>query len=143
MTKPSFGRQLFNPSPHKKFKASLILTQISWYDSFPNLAPRSQQSSLIKSMSIKVQEVTFRLCENLNPKLLNYNTWMGSWLAVLDTTTNQPFGMHFKHVRVLTNSSCLPPLLGPRLMLAPKWQSNFDLGLHKKVPFFHATSQLF
>jgi hypothetical protein len=51
----------------------------------------------------------------------------------------QPFGMHFKHVRIPTSSLCLPPLLGPRFFLALMWESNFDLGLCKKVPFVHAT----
>jgi hypothetical protein len=43
--------------------------------------------------------------------------------------------MHFEHVRVLANSTCLPPLLGPKFLLAPKWEFDFDLNLHKEVPF--------
>jgi len=91
----------------------------------------------------KVQEATFRFCKNLSPKLHDYSTWMGSWLLVLATTTNQPFGMHFEHVCVPTNSPYLPPFLGPRFLLAPTWEFDFDLGLNKKVPFVHATWWLF
>jgi hypothetical protein len=86
---------------------------------FPNLVFWSQQSSLIKGMLIKVREMTFRFCKNLSLKLCDYSMWTGSWLLTLATTANQPFGMHFKHVRVPANSSCLLPLLGPRFFLTP------------------------
>jgi hypothetical protein len=83
----------------------------------------------------------FRFCENLSPKLCNYSTRTGSWLPALATTSNQPFGIHFKHVHIPTSSPCLPSLLGPRFFLTPKWESDFDLGLRKEVPFVHATLQ--
>ncbi len=92
-------------------------------------------------MLIKVREATFGFCENLSPKLRDYSTRMGSWLPALAATTNQPFGMHFKHVHVLTSSPCLPPFLGPMFILTPKWESDFDLGIRKKVPFVHAIWQ--
>jgi hypothetical protein len=31
-------------------------------------------------------------------------------------TTNQPFGMHLRHVHVPASSPCLPPLLGPSFL---------------------------
>jgi hypothetical protein len=83
-------------------------------------------------MLIKVQKTTFGFCENLNPKLRDYSMRTGSWLPALVATTDQPFGMHFEHVHVPTSSPCLPPLLGPRFLLAPMWESDFDLGLRKK-----------
>jgi hypothetical protein len=94
-------------------------------------------------MPIKVQKVTFRPCKSLSPKLHNYSTRTGSWLLALAATTNQPFGMHFKHVRIPISSPCLPPLLGPRFLLAPKWEFDFDFGLCKKVPFVHVIWWLF
>jgi len=94
-------------------------------------------------MFIKVWEVTFRLYKNLSPKLRDYSMWTGAWLPTLAAITDQPFGMHFKHVHVPASSPYLPSLLGPRFLLAPKRESDFDLGLHKKVPFVHAASQLF
>jgi hypothetical protein len=87
---------------------------------------------LIKGMPIKVREMMLRLCKNLSPTLRDYSTWIGSWLPTLTTTTNQPFGMHFKHVHILASPPCLPPLLGPRFLLAPKWEFDFDLRLCKK-----------
>jgi hypothetical protein len=83
-------------------------------------------------MFIKVREVTFGFCENLSPKLRNYSMQMRSWLLALAATTNQPFRMHFEHVHVPASSPCLPLLLGPRFLLAPMWESDFDLGLRKK-----------
>jgi len=49
-------------------------------------------------------------------------------------TTNQPFGMHLKHVHVPASSPCLPLFLGPSF-LNPKEESDFDLGLREIVPF--------
>jgi len=49
-------------------------------------------------------------------------------------TTNQPFGMHLKHVHVPASSPCLLPLSGPSF-LNPKEESDFDLGLREIVPF--------
>ncbi len=37
---------------------------------------------------------------------------MGSWLPALVATTNQPFGMHLRHVHVPVSSPCLPPFSG-------------------------------
>jgi hypothetical protein len=85
----------------------------------------------------------FRLCKNLSPKLRDYNTWTGSWLPTLAAITNQLFGMHFEHVHVPASSLCLPLLLGQRFPSTLMWEFNFDLGLHKEVPFVHATWQLF
>jgi hypothetical protein len=70
-------------------------------------------------MFIKVWKTTFRLCENLSPTLRDCNTRMGSWLPALAATTNQPFEMHFGHVHIPASSPYLPPLLGPRFLLAP------------------------
>ncbi len=92
-------------------------------------------------MLIKVRKVTFRFYENLSPKLRDYNMRTRSWFPALAAITNQHFGMHFKLVRVPASSPCLPPLLGPRFLLAPMWESNFDLGLCKRVPFIHAIWQ--
>jgi hypothetical protein len=61
---------------------------------------------------IKVWETTFGFCKNPSPKLRDYSTRTGSWLPVLAATTNQPFGIHLKHVHVPASSPCLPPLLG-------------------------------
>ncbi len=41
--------------------------------------------------------------------------------------TNQPFGMHLRHVRVPASSPCLPPLLGPSF-LNPKVGVRFWFG---------------
>ncbi len=60
---------------------------------------------------------------------------MGSRLPALAATTNQPFGMHFRHVHVPASSPYLPSLLGSRFLLIPKEKFDFDLGLCKKVPF--------
>jgi hypothetical protein len=141
--KPSFGRPLFQPSLHEELKAKSNLDLITWHDSFPNLAPRSQQSNLTKGMFIKVREAMFRLCKNLSPKLHDYSTWMGSWLPALAATTNQPFGMHFKHVHVPASSPCLPPLLGPKFLLVPRWEFDFDLGLRKKSSIYPCHSTIF
>jgi hypothetical protein len=92
-------------------------------------------------MFIKVRKTTFKFYENLSPKLRDYNMRTRSWFPALATTTNQHFGMHFKLVRVPASSLCLPPLLGPRFLLAPMWEFDFDLGLRKRVPFIHATWQ--
>jgi hypothetical protein len=113
--------------------------KLLWHDSFPNLRLDHNNQALTKSMFIKVREVTFGFCENLSPKLRNYSTRTGLWLPALAATTNQPFGMHFEHVHVPTNSPCLPPLLGPRFFLTPLWESNFDLGLRKK---FHLSKPI-
>jgi hypothetical protein len=43
-------------------------------------------------------------------------------------TTNQPFGMHLRHVHVPTSSPCLPPLSGP-IFLNPKVGVWFWFGL--------------
>jgi hypothetical protein len=56
--------------------------------------------------------------------------------------TNQPFGMHLRHVHVPASSPCLPPLSGPSF-LNPKEESDFDLGLHEIVPFVPCTLQLY
>ncbi len=48
--------------------------------------------------------------------------------------TNQPFGMHLRHVHVPTSSPRLPLLSGPSF-LNPKEESDFDLGLREIVPF--------
>ncbi len=108
---------------------------------FPNLCLDHNNQASTKGMFIKVPEATFGFYENLGPKLRDYSTQTGSWLPALATTTNQPFGMHFKHVHVPTNSPYLPPLLGPRFFLAPMWESDFDVGLCKRVPFVHAIWQ--
>ncbi len=42
-------------------------------------------------------------------------------------TTNQPFGMHLRHVHVPTSSPCLPPLSGPSF-LNPKVGVRFRFG---------------
>jgi hypothetical protein len=106
--------------------------KLLWHDSFPNLRLDHNNQALTKGMFIKVWEATFGFCENLNPKLRNYNMRMRSWLPALVATTNQPFGMHFEHVHVPASSLYLPPLLGPRFLLAPMWEFDFDLGLRKK-----------
>jgi hypothetical protein len=49
-------------------------------------------------MPIKVREAMLRFCENLSPKLCDYNMQTWSWLLALAVITNQLFGMHFKHV---------------------------------------------
>jgi hypothetical protein len=108
---------------------------------FPNLCFNHNNQALTKGMLIKVRKMTFGFCENLSPKLHDYSTQTGSWLPTLAANTNQPFGMHFEHVHGLASSPCLPPLLGPRFLLAPMWESDFDLGLRKKVPFVHAIWQ--
>jgi hypothetical protein len=51
---------------------------------------------------------------------------------MLSTNTNQPFMMHFKHVRIPISSPYLLLLLGPRFFLTPMWESDFDLGFRKK-----------
>jgi len=61
----------------------------------------------------------------------------GSWLPVLAATTNQPSGMHLRLIHVPVSSPCLPPLLGSRFFLTPKWEFDFDLGLRKK---FHLSN---
>ncbi len=81
----------------------------------------------------------FKHCKILSPKLHDYSTRTRSWLPAVAATTNQPFGMHFEHVHILASSPCLPPLLGPRFLPAPMWESDFDLGLHKK---FHLSMPL-
>jgi hypothetical protein len=58
-----------------------------------------------------------------------------SWLPTLAVTTNQPFGMHLKHVHVPASSPSLCSLFGPRFFLTPMYESDLDLGLHKRVPF--------
>jgi hypothetical protein len=88
---------------------------------FPILRLDHNNQAFPKGMLIKVREAMFRLCKSLSPKLHNYSTWTGSWLPALAATTNQPFGMHFGHVHVPASSPCLPPLLEPRFLLAPKW----------------------
>ncbi len=45
--------------------------------------------------------------------------------------------MHLRLVHVPANSPCLLPLLGSRFLLTLKWESDFDLGLHKK---FHLSN---
>jgi hypothetical protein len=42
---------------------------------------------------------------------------------------------HFKHKCIPTSSPCPPPLLGPKFLLTPKWEFNFDLSLRKEIPF--------
>ncbi len=88
--------------------------------------------------------MTFGFCKNPSPKLCDYSTRTGSWLPALAATTNQPFGMHLKHVHVPASSPCLLPLLGSKFLLTPKEESDFDLGLRKKVPFVqcHLTNLL-
>ncbi len=134
MTKSSFRKHLFDVALHEDLKPSLVLIEVIWHDSFPNFMLWSQQSNLIKSMFIKVWSMV-RFCVNLSFKLCDYNTWMGSWLPVSTATTNRPFGVHFEHVHVLTSSHCLPPPLGPKFILTPRWESNFNLSLCKKIPF--------
>jgi hypothetical protein len=43
--------------------------------------------------------------------------------------------MHFEHVHLLASSPYLLPLLGPKFLLTPRWEFDFDLSLRKKVPF--------
>jgi hypothetical protein len=75
------------------------------------------------------------ICVNLSPKLHDYSTWTRSWFLALAATINQPFKIHFEHVHVPASSPCLPPLLGPKFLLVPRWESDFELSLHKEVPF--------
>ncbi len=51
----------------------------------------------------------------------------GVMTSCIGHTTNQPFGMHLKHVHVPASSPYLPPLLGPRF-LNPKVGVRFWFG---------------
>jgi hypothetical protein len=137
---PLVWKELFHPYPHEELKSSLLLTQATWHDSFPpSRASVTTTKPSRKGMLIKVQEATFRLCKGLSPKLHDYSTWTGSWFPALAATTNQPFGMHFGHVHVPASSPCLPPLLGPRFLLAPKWSPiliwAYTREFHLPMPF--------
>ncbi len=63
---------------------------------------------------------------NPNPKLhLKYAN--GVMTSCIGRTTNQPFGMHLRHVHVPASSPCLPPLLGLNF-LNPKVGVRFWFG---------------
>jgi hypothetical protein len=111
---------------------------------FPTLHLDHNNQALLKGVLIKVREATFGFRKNPSPKLRNYNTRTGSWLPTLAATSNQPFGMHLKHVHVPVSSPCLPLLLGSRFLLIQKEESDFNLGLRKEVPFVqcHLTTLL-
>jgi hypothetical protein len=66
---------------------------------------------------------------------------MGSWLPMLAATTNQPFGMHLKHVHVLVSSPCLPLFLGPRFLLTPCGSSILIWAYVRKFHLSNATWQ--
>ncbi len=71
------------------------------------------------------------------PKFKSQATWLkyanGVMTSHVGRTTNQPFGMHLRHVHVLASSPCLPPLSGPsffnpkvgvRFWFGPTWNSS-------------------